>query len=193
MSRIIIIIGALAGIFAMPAQAFDATPSPDKVGPTFFKPAPLDLPPNLMSQANTGGTVGQGVDPIIGTWKLNVEKSTFIGIPVLKSETLTITADGPNFILTVETVGTQGATRKSTITHIHDGMPHSVVGNPNYDATSFTRMGNVISVARFKNGQQISVGQNVIVPGKTYTGTTGGINVTNNNQPFYSVQVYDRQ
>jgi hypothetical protein len=25
---------------------------------------------------------GQGVDPIIGTWKLNVEKSTYIGVPL---------------------------------------------------------------------------------------------------------------
>jgi hypothetical protein len=92
---------------------------------------------------------GQDVDPLIGTWKLNVEKPTFVGIPVLKSETLTITSDGPHFILAADTVDAQERTRKTVITHVYDGMLHPVTGNPNYDATSFRRIGNVISVARF--------------------------------------------
>jgi hypothetical protein len=61
--RRIILASTLAAIFSMPAKAFDGTPSPDKVTARLFRPAPLDLPPNLMSQANPGGTVGQGVDP----------------------------------------------------------------------------------------------------------------------------------
>jgi hypothetical protein len=28
---------------------------------------------------------GQGVDPLVGTWKLNLEKSTYIGIPPVKA------------------------------------------------------------------------------------------------------------
>jgi hypothetical protein len=32
---------------------------------------------------------GQGVDPYIGTWKFNVEKSTWIGTPAPKGQALT--------------------------------------------------------------------------------------------------------
>jgi hypothetical protein len=41
---------------------------------------------------------GQGVDPIVGTWKLNLEKSTYVGLPAPKSETATWTREGDNFV-----------------------------------------------------------------------------------------------
>jgi hypothetical protein len=51
---------------------------------------------------------GQGADPMIGAWKLNVEKSTFIGVPPVKSATHTWTGDGQTFTNTVEGVDAQG-------------------------------------------------------------------------------------
>jgi hypothetical protein len=53
-----------------PAIGFDGTPSPDKGGPTFFQPAPLDLPPNLMSQtANSGGAAQTSLkEQLVGAW-----------------------------------------------------------------------------------------------------------------------------
>jgi hypothetical protein len=87
-------------------------------------------------------------------------------------------------------VNAQGQAIKTVITHIYDGMPHAVTGNPNWDASLFTRNGNIINAARFKNGKQVSIARNVIDPGKTFAGTTGGIF---NNQAFYIVAVYDRQ
>jgi hypothetical protein len=38
--------------------------------------------------------LGQGVDPLIGTWKLNVEKSTQVGGQEVKSATQTWTGEG---------------------------------------------------------------------------------------------------
>jgi hypothetical protein len=60
------IIIILAGIFAMPAKALDGTYSPAYVAPT-FKPAPLDLPPDLMAQATPGATSSL-TDQLIGAW-----------------------------------------------------------------------------------------------------------------------------
>jgi hypothetical protein len=77
--RRIILACSIAGILVVPAKAFDGTPSPDKVRPTIEAP-PVDLLlcgyASWLAQANPGGPAfGQGVDPLIGTWKLNVEKS----------------------------------------------------------------------------------------------------------------------
>jgi hypothetical protein len=48
-------------------------------------------------------------------------------------------------------------------------------------------------VARFRKGKQVAVAQAVIVPGKTYTITTGGIDTLNHNQPYYIIAVFERQ
>jgi hypothetical protein len=51
---------------------------------------------------------GQGVDPLIGTWKVNIEKSTFIGIPPPKSATHTYAGEGQNLANTIEGVDDKG-------------------------------------------------------------------------------------
>jgi hypothetical protein len=62
------IIVILAAIFTMPAKALDGTYSPAKVAP-MFKAAPLDLPPDLMAQANPGATSSLK-DQLVGAWAL---------------------------------------------------------------------------------------------------------------------------
>jgi hypothetical protein len=85
---------------------------------------------------------GQGVDPLIGTWKLNLEKSTFIGTPAPKSQTLTFTGEGHNFIDTVEGVDAKGQPFKLVFHDIFDGIPHPTTGTLDHDSTAFTRVGN---------------------------------------------------
>ena len=59
-----------------------------------------------------GGTAfGQGVDPLIGTWKLNLEKST-VNFPLPKSVSFTVVKDGQNMVSTVEGVNNQGQPTK---------------------------------------------------------------------------------
>jgi hypothetical protein len=50
---------------------------------------------------------GQGVDPLIGTWKMNVEKSTS-SAPLPKSLSFTVVKDGQNMLSTVEGVDGEG-------------------------------------------------------------------------------------
>jgi hypothetical protein len=135
--------------------------------------------------------LGQGVDPLIGTWKLNLEKSTYIGSQLPKSQANTWSGEGQNFIDTVEGVNAQGQPFKFVYQHIYDGQPHPTTGSPNYDSTSYTRIGNTINIVRFRGGKAVEVGQGVIVPGKTFTVTTEGTNA--NNQPYHTVGVFDRQ
>jgi hypothetical protein len=79
---------------------------------------------------------GQGVDPLIGTWKLNVEKSTQVGGQEVKSATQTWTGEGQNFTNTAEGVDAQGRAVKGIFRHIYDGMPHPTTGSPDYDSTT---------------------------------------------------------
>jgi hypothetical protein len=133
---------------------------------------------------------GQGVDPLIGTWKMNLEKSTFT-VPLFKSLTLTWSGEGQNLIETAEGVDAQGRAFKVVLRHIYDGMPHQATGSQDYDSTTYTRIGNTINLVRFKQGKAVGVGQMVMVPGKTVTITTEAIDA--NNQPYRTVGVYDRQ
>jgi hypothetical protein len=133
---------------------------------------------------------GQGVDPLVGTWKLNLEKSTSTA-PLFKSLTLTWSGEGQNFIDTSEGIDAQGQEFKVVLIHIYDGMPHPTTGTPDYDSTAFTQIGNTINAVRFRAGKPVEVAQVVIVPGKTVTNTAEGIDA--NNQPYHSVLVLDRQ
>jgi hypothetical protein len=131
---------------------------------------------------------GQGVDPLIGTWKFNPEKSQSTDTPA-KNWTLTFTGEGQTFINTVTGENDQGPF-KVVLRHIYDGMPHPITGTPDFYSNAFTRIGNTINAVRFKNGKVVEVGQGVIVPGKTYTFSYEGIA---NNQPYHGVRVFDRQ
>jgi hypothetical protein len=132
---------------------------------------------------------GQGVDPLIGTWKLNLEKSQF-PFPPPKSQTLTFVMGGQNIINTAEGVGGDGKPFKVVFQHIYDGQPHPTTGTELYDSSAFTRIGNTINIARYKDGKMVQLVQGVIVPGKTITFSAGGVF---NGQPFHVVTVYDRQ
>jgi hypothetical protein len=134
--------------------------------------------------------LGQGVDPYIGTWKMNLEKSTSTD-PLPKNKTITFTGEGQNLLATVEGTDAQGKPYKHIVSHIYDGQHHPVTGNPLYDTSAFTRVGNTINRTTFRNGKPVIVGQGVVVPGKTYTVTQEGIDL--NNQPFRDVAVFDRQ
>ena len=133
---------------------------------------------------------GQGVDPLIGTWKLNVEKSTSTN-QLVRSQVNVWAMEGQNLIDTVEGVDAQGQPFKIVYQHIYDGQPHPTTGSPNYDSTTYTRIGNTINIVRFRGGKAVEVAQGVIVPGKTFTVTTEGINA--NNQPYRTLTLFDRQ
>jgi hypothetical protein len=133
---------------------------------------------------------GQGVDPYIGTWKMNLEKSTSTR-PLPKSRTATWTGEGQNRTVTVEGVEANGQPLKVILRHIYDGMPHPATGNPDYDTIIYYRIGNSINAVWFKNGKVVSINQLQVAPGKTFTVIIEGIDA--NGQSYRDVEVFDRQ
>jgi hypothetical protein len=131
---------------------------------------------------------GQGVDPLIGTWKLNFEKST---ASAFRSLTLTFTAaGGQNLVAVTDGVDTQGNQVHGTLRHTYDGMPHPTDGSPDADSTIYTRLEDTINIVRFKQGKVVEVSHSIIVPGKTYTNS--GVSVLN-GQIVHFTLVLERQ
>src|SRR5438132_6563075 len=64
-------------------------------------------------------------DPVIGTWQLNVSKSTFTPGPALKSETRTYSQSAQGITVTIKTVGADGKEDTVQSTYQLDGKDRS--------------------------------------------------------------------
>jgi hypothetical protein len=134
---------------------------------------------------------GQGVDPLIGTWKLNLEKSTFTGRVPPKSRTATWAVDGENLAVTIEGVEVKGQPLKLIYKHIYDGQPHPVIGSPDNQSNIYHRIGNSINGTFFKDGKVVGLTQVQLVPGITVTVIEEGIDA--GDLPYHDVLVFERQ
>jgi len=75
-------------------------------------------------------------DPVVGTWQLNVAKSTFTAGAALKSQTRTYTQSGSSITLVMKTVGADGKESTLKTTYQLDGKNYPVTGAPDYDSLS---------------------------------------------------------
>jgi hypothetical protein len=80
----------------------------------------------------------QATDPFVGTWRLDVAKSTFKPGPPPKSVTVTIAAAGKGIKVVVDSVSADGPL-KWEYTSARDGKDVPVTGNPGYDAANVTQ------------------------------------------------------
>jgi hypothetical protein len=132
-------------------------------------------------------------DASVGTWKLNVAKSTFKPGPPPAAETRIYQAQ-PQGVKT--TVKTTWADRKTTSVEYpanYDGKDYPVEGSRDVDAVALTRMDDFTSAATLKHaGKEIGVARRVVSPDrKTMTITYKGINTR--GDLVDNVAVYDRQ
>jgi hypothetical protein len=132
-------------------------------------------------------------DASIGTWKLNVAKSTYKPGPPPVAETRTYKAL-PKGVAT--SVTTMWADRTSTTVEYpanYDGKDYPVSGSRDVDAVALTRMNDFTSAATLKHaGQEIGIARRVVSPnGKTMTISYKGVNTRGDQVD--NVVVYDRQ
>jgi len=130
---------------------------------------------------------------LIGTWKLNLDKSKYPPGLAPRSTTLNYTQDGQNIRNTTQTIDAQGNAISGVLMHIYDGLPHPSTGAPDYDASAYTRVdANTLIVARFKAGKLIAVGTIVISSdGKTMNNPTTGLG--SGPGAATSIAVFDKQ
>ena len=75
-------------------------------------------------------------DPIVGTWKLNLAKSVWAGIPRLKSQTRTYSGSARKFTLKMITVSAEGKQTTTQATYQLDGKDYPSMGNLDFDSLS---------------------------------------------------------
>jgi hypothetical protein len=132
-------------------------------------------------------------DPLIGTWKLNVAKSTYNPGPGPRSDTITFEAVEGGHRSTGEAIDAQGNSRKGDNIEFDDGKFRPVTGIPAFDARASKQVNDSTWwQIRTKAGKVVqTLILAVSADGKTETVTVAG--VTGNGQPLYNVIVRDRQ
>ena len=113
----------------------------------------------------------QAKDPVLGTWVLNVAKSTGPAGAMPKSGTRTYTATGDKLTMVGEMVGADGKTSKTEMSGAADGKDYAYKGDPNYDMISIKRIdANSVESTLKKGGKVVSTAaRSVSKDGKTLT------------------------
>lgn len=133
-------------------------------------------------------------DSNIGTWKLNLAKSTFSPGPAPKSQTLKIEAWGADGVkYTADGVDAEGKPMHWEMQAKYDGKFVPFKGNPDADMLSYKRIdANTVESTTQRNGKPAQITKVVVsADGKTRTLTQTGANAK--GQPVNNVVVYDKQ
>ena len=131
---------------------------------------------------------------LVGTWKLNVEKSKFNPGPAPKSSVLTYEAVGEGVKVTNEGVNAQGNPTKSVFgPFTSDEKPSPVTGVPDFNESTYKKVNDTtVEFVRLKDGKEVQRGTRLVsTDGKTLTFTTKGVNAS--GQQIDNVAVYEKQ
>jgi hypothetical protein len=93
----------------------------------------------LLTIGGAAMAAGIDADPVLGTWKLNLAKSTFGGGPALKSQIRTYSQSAQGITLKMTTVGADGKETTTQTTYHLDGKDYPSMGNPDFDSLSGMR------------------------------------------------------
>ncbi|HVT40723.1 MAG TPA: hypothetical protein VHE78_16910 [Gemmatimonadaceae bacterium] len=147
----------------------------------------------LSTLALAPGLAAQAADPNIGTWKLNVAKSTYDPGPGPKSMTITIEAAGQARKNTLSGVDPEGKPIRVTYTANYDGKDYPATGSAAYDMVSLKRIdANTSEITRKKDGKVVQTYVLVVTKdGKSLTSTMTGINAK--GEKIHSVAVFEKQ
>jgi hypothetical protein len=128
----------------------------------------------------------------VGTWNVNLAKSTYSPGPPPRSNTQIVEAVGQGFRSTVEGIDAQGNPTKVVVMIFYDGKSYPVTGAP-YDAISFKQINESTTESiRTKAGKVVQTATNVLsADGKTMTRTITGVN--EKGQQINNVVVFDKQ
>ncbi len=131
-------------------------------------------------------------DPAIGTWKLNLAKSTYSPGPGPKSQIRTYAETPQGVQLTLRTTAADGKETTATLTFSYDGKPYAVTGNPDFDTVAVTRSDGTTHSTQTRAGATVGTGvRTVSKDGKTLTFAQKGTRAS--GTAYDDVAVYDRQ
>jgi hypothetical protein len=131
----------------------------------------------------------------VGTWDLNLAKSTFRPGPPPQKQTLTFQAAGPHWTALLQGIDASGRPINPDMSNLvinFDGRDHPTPSE-DYDASLWKRVNaSRYEVLRKKAGKVVLTASNVVsADGRTMTITTKGINA--HGQAVENVAVFDKR
>jgi hypothetical protein len=133
-------------------------------------------------------------DPMMGTWKLNLEKSVYDPGPPPASTTIKLEPWGDGGMKnTTDTVDAQGVQTHSEYSANFDGKDYPITGSQNYDTVSLRRIDSHTRVRiDKKGGSEVRMVRTTMAPDdRSFTSASVGVNAQ--GQAFHNVAVYDKQ
>jgi len=131
----------------------------------------------------------------VGTWELDLSRSTFSPGPAPQKQTLTFEEKGPQWTALIQGVDASGRPINVDANNLmitFDGRDHPTA-SVDYETTAWKRVNeNKYLVIRKKAGKVVLTSTNILsADGKTMTITTVGQNAA--GQPVHNVRVYVRR
>jgi hypothetical protein len=122
------------------------------------------------------GAMAQAPDPLIGTWKLDLAKSTFKPGPAPKAITVAITPEGKGIKVAIDGTAGDGTPIKWGYTSMRDGKDAPVTGSPNFDTAAVTMVNSHEGSIVYKKAGKTAVNAKTTVSkdGKTLSVTYDG-------------------
>ena len=148
----------------------------------------------LALTAVPAAVMAQMAEPIVGTWKLDVAKSTYKPGPAPKSTTIVVEQAGKGIKVAVDAVNADSSPLKWGFTTVRDGKTEApVTGNPLFDTVTSTRDSANAGTNLYKKGGKLVMTSKVAVAadGKTMTVTSTGTDAK--GQAVNNVAHYTRQ
>ncbi|MCX5766034.1 MAG: hypothetical protein NTZ43_02260 [Gemmatimonadetes bacterium] len=135
----------------------------------------------------------QASDPVIGTWVLNVAKSTYSLGTAPKSSTRSYTAVENGYTFTSKGVDATGKAVSTTFTVHFDGKYAPMTGGADSDAIMVKRIDANTTESTQKRGDKVVIHTRRVVSkdGKTLTGTSSGTNAA--GKEYKNVEVFDKK
>lgn len=151
----------------------------------------------FLAVAMVGGlfltTVAAQSPAVIGTWTLNVAKSTFTPGPAFKSSTVTFAPAGEGLHVVADFEDGTGAKTHTEYTANYDGKENPVMGLPTVDTVSMTRIDATTAVRTDKKAGKVlqTYTRKLAADGETMTVTQKGTSA--DGKPFINVMHFDKK
>jgi hypothetical protein len=132
-------------------------------------------------------------DPIVGTWNINLAKSTFHPGPAPKAHTRTYTETAQGISLTFNGIAADGSPISGHSTFKYDGKDYPIAGTPDYDTLVLKRIdSNTVKSKQKKAGKVIgSTTRTISKDGKVMTLASKGTRT--DGVTFDDVMVFDKK
>jgi hypothetical protein len=136
----------------------------------------------------------QTPDPIMGTWRLDLAKSTYKPGPAPKSTVIVVEPAGTGIKVAVDSVNADGSPLKWGFSSPRDGKTETpVTGNPLFDAVTTTRESATAGTNVYKKGGKVVMTTKVALTAdnKSMVVTTTGTDPK--GQAVHNVGTFNRQ